>query len=62
MIEFKIQSVILQDGEIQGKFPDLVTMINSYLPKRKTHQKRTSKKNRSAGDLINEIIADVEGN
>ena len=35
-IEFKIKSSFLQREDIQEQFPDLLTMVNSYLPKKKT--------------------------
>ena len=60
MIEFKIQSVVLQDGEVQEQFPDLYSVINSYLPKRKSPKRRRRKKKETVDSLINEIIDSIE--
>ena len=59
-IEFKIQSVTLQSADIQEHFPCLISMMNSYLPKRKNTKRRKRKKGETVGSLIEEIIADVE--
>ncbi len=61
--EYKFQSVVLQSEDIQEYFPDLISMMNSYLPKRKTPKRRKPRKKRiTAGQLIDRIIADIEQN
>jgi hypothetical protein len=59
-IEFKIQSVTLQSEDIQEQFPCLISMMNSYLPQRKTPKIRKRKSKETVGSLIEEIIADIE--
>ena len=60
MIEFTIQSVQIDQQELQEKFPDLLTMVNSYLPKKKTPKRRKRKPKITAGQLIQEIITAIE--
>ena len=61
-IEYKSQSITLQPGDLQEQFPGLISMMNSYLPKRKTSKKRKYKKKKrlTAGMMINEIIDSIE--
>ena len=59
-IEFKIQSVTLQSEDLQEQFPNLISMMNSYLPQRKITKRRISRKKKTVGVLINEIIAGLE--
>ena len=59
-IEFKIQSVILKSDDLQEQFPGLITMMNSYLPKRKTPKRRKRKTKETVGPLIQEIIDSIE--
>ena len=59
-IEFKIQSIILESEDLQEKFPDLISMMNSYLPKRKTPKRRKPRKRKTMGSLIEEIIDSIE--
>ncbi len=59
--EYKFQSVVLQSEDIQEYFPDLISMMNSYLPKQKTPKRRRSrKKKETVGPLIQEIIDSIE--
>ena len=60
-LEFKFQSVTLQREDLQEYFPDLVTMMNSYLPKKKkTRRRKPRKKKISLADKIQEIIDSIE--
>ena len=59
-IEFKIQSIILESEDLQEQYPDLISMMNSYLPKRKTPKRRKPRKKRNVGILIDEIIDSIE--
>ena len=60
MIEFTIQSVQIDQQELQEKLPALIAMMNSYLPKKKTTKRRKRKPKITAGQLIQEIITDIE--
>ena len=58
-IEYKFQSVVLQSEDIEKQFPGLASMVNSYLPKKKKYKRK--KKNRiTVGNLIDEILADIQ--
>ena len=59
-IEFKIQSVVLRTEDIQEQYPNLVSMINSYLPSQNISKKRKYRKRKTAAVLIDEILADIE--
>jgi len=60
-IEFKIQSITLQSEDIQEQFPNLISMVESYLPTQKTSKKRRPRKKRiTAGVMIQEIIDSIE--
>ena len=59
-IEFTIQSITLQPEDLQEQFPNLISMLNSDLPQRKTHKRRKRKPKVTAGQLIEEIIAGIE--
>ena len=59
-IEFIFNTVTIQPDQIQEQFPNLISVMNSYLPVRKTHKKRKLRSKKTVGSLINEIIADVE--
>ena len=59
-IEFIFNSVTIQSDQIQEEFPFLVDGISEYLPVHKTPKKRKRRKKKTAGSLIEEIIADVE--
>ena len=59
-IEFKIQSVTLQYEDIQEHFPALLAMVSNSLPKKKKTRRRKRKPKVTAGQLINEIISDIE--
>ena len=59
-IEFQFNSVQIDPQEIQEQFPDLISMVNSYLPKKKTPKRRKRKATITAGQLINEIIDSID--
>ena len=60
-IEFKIQSITLQPEDLQEQLPYLISMVNSYLPKRGTPKRRKPrKKKETVGPLIQEIIDSIE--
>lgn len=60
MIEFKIQSVVLRTEDIQEQYPNLVSMIHSYLPTQNTPKKRKYRKRKTVAVLIDQIIADIQ--
>ena len=55
-IELQFNSVQID----QEQLPGLISMMNSYLPKRKTYKRRKRKAKVTVGSLINEIITDLE--
>jgi hypothetical protein len=55
-IEFKIQTIQIDQEQLHT----LLMMINSYLPKKKMPKRRKVKPKITAGQLINEIIDDIE--
>jgi hypothetical protein len=59
-IEFTIQSVQIDQQEIQEYLPNIISAIQSspVLPKKRKRRKRKPKI--TAGQLIQEIISDVE--
>lgn len=60
-IEYKFQSVVLQSEDIQEYFPNLIAMVESYLPKQKTPKRRKPRKKRiTAGVMIQDIIDSIE--
>ena len=60
-IEFIFSSISIQSEDLQEKFPGLIGMVNSYLPKRNTPKRRRAKKKSiSAADKIQEIIDSIE--
>ena len=60
-IEITIQSITLQPEDLQEQFPALISMVNSYLPKRKTPKRRKPrKKKEKIGPLIQEIIDSID--
>lgn len=59
-IEFKFNSVVIDLQELQEKYPDLVSAIQSHFAQKKTPQRRKSKKKRTAATLIDEIIKSLE--
>ena len=59
-IEFQFNSVQIDPQDIQKYYTNIISAIGSYPVVQKTPKRRTSKKILSAGDLINEILADIE--
>ena len=57
-IEYKFQSVVLQYEDIEKQFPGLASAIQLYLPKKKRPKRRKPKK--TVGNLIDEILADIQ--
>ena len=56
-IEFKFQTVQID----QEQLPALLSMMNLYMPKRKSRKRRKPKKQKiSASQLIQEIIDSIE--
>ena len=58
-IEFKIQSIMIQPEDIQEQFPGLISMMNSYLPKKKKFKRRKRKAKETVGSLIEDIIDSI---
>jgi len=59
-IEIKLQSVVLQSEDIQKQFPDLISMMNSYLPRQKIPKRRRARKTQKlATALIDDIIDSI---
>ena len=58
-IEFKIQSIMIQPEDIQEQFPGLISMMNSYLPKKKKYKRRKRKAKETVGSLIEDIIDSI---
>lgn len=59
-IEYTFQTVVLQYEDLQEKFPFLVNEIGEYLPVQKPPKKRRSKKKKTMGSLIEDIIDSME--
>ena len=58
-IEFEFNSVMVQD--MQEKFPNLISKIQSYLPTKKTPKRKRKRKNRKlVSCLIDEIIDSID--
>jgi hypothetical protein len=61
MIEFTIQSVQIDQQELQEKLPALLSMINSSLPKKKIPKRRKPRKKKIyLADKIKDIIDSIE--
>ena len=60
-IEFQFNSVQLNQQDLQEQLPNLIAMVESYLPKQKTLKRRKlRKKKETVGPLIQEIIDGIE--
>ena len=59
-IEFTIQTVQIDQQELQEYLPALVSMVDNYLPKKKTLKRRKRKPKQTVGPLIQQIIDDIE--
>ena len=59
-IEFKFNSIVVSQQEIQEQFPNLVSMMNSYLPAKKTPKRRARKRKKTVSSLIDDIIDSLD--
>ena len=59
-IEYKFQSVVIQYEDIEKQFPGLASMVNSYLPQKRKYKRRKKKPRKTVGNLIDEILADIQ--
>ena len=61
-IEFIFNTVTVQPGDQiqEEQFHGLVSMMNSYLAKKRKYKKRKTRKKILAGDLITDIIDSIE--
>ena len=59
-IEFIFNTVTVQSDQIQEQFHGIISTMNSYLPAKKTPKRRTSRKRKTVGSLIDEIIDSIE--
>ena len=55
-IEFKFNSIMVGQQELQEHYPALLPMINSYLQSQKSAKKRKRRTKKTVGSLIDEII------
>ena len=53
--EIQFNSVVLQYEDIKEYYPELVPMINAYLPKRKYKRRKPRKQVKTVASLIDEI-------
>ena len=58
-IELQFNSVILQYDELQEQFPELLPMVNSYLPQKKLSRRKKRKKKITVASMIDEIIDNI---
>ena len=54
-IELQFNSVRFNYEELQEQFPELAMMIQSSLPAKKPHKRKSRKKRKTVGILIDEI-------
>ena len=59
-IEFQFNSVQIDPQDLQGYFPNIISAISSYPVIQKTPKRRKRKTGKTAGNMINEIIDDIE--
>ena len=59
-IEFTFRTITIQSDQVQDQYPFLISDVTKCLPQRKTPKRRKRKKRKTAGCLIEEIIADIE--
>jgi len=59
-IEIQFNSVQINPQELQEQFPNLVAMVEPYLPTQKTPKRRKRKSKKTVGYLIQNIINDIE--
>ena len=57
-IEIEFNSVQIDPQKLQEKFPDLISMVNSHLPKKRKPKRRKLKKTMSS--MIDEILEDIQ--
>jgi len=58
-IQIQFNSVTLQYKDIQEHFPELIPLVNYYLPKKKKPKRRKPKKKITVACLIDEIIENI---
>ena len=58
-VELQFNSVILQYDELQEQFPELLPMVNSYLPQKKLSRRKKRKKKKTVASMIDEIIDNI---
>ena len=59
-IELQFNSVSVQSDQVQDQYPFVISDVNKCLPVKRTRKRRKRKKGKTAGSLIQEIIADIE--
>ena len=59
-IEFKFNSIVVSQQEIQEKFPGLISMMKSYLPAKKPVKRRARRRKKKASSLIDDIIDSID--
>ena len=60
-IEFQFNSIVVSQQELQEQFPNLVSMMNSYLPAKKPVKRRAKKRKKKVSSLIDNIIDSIDG-
>ena len=59
-IEYKFNSVIIQEKDLQEIYPDFISTISSYLQTQQTPKRRKRRRKKiKVSHLIDEIIADI---
>ena len=59
-IEIQFNSMTIQPQDIQEQFPNLIAIVDSYLPQKKKRKRRKRKSKETVGSLIQEIIDSIE--
>ena len=59
-IEFQFNSIVVSQQELQEKYPGLVSMMNSYLPAKKTPKRRARRRKKKVSSLIDDIIDSID--
>ena len=57
--EIQFNSVVLQYEDIQKYYPELIPIVNSYLPQGKPVKRRRRKQKKTVGYLIDQIIETI---
>ena len=58
-IELQFNSMMIDIRDIEEKYPELATMIYSYLPQGKPVKRRKRKKRKTVAYLIDQIIETI---